>query len=203
MFVLSTTGVTARPASAHHPVLTGHRATSAETAIPMMDPTISQVVYGEITPESGQVWLAFDAPEGFDLYVQAGVPVFERRGGLPTGDGSGRARPVRRGCSLRCPGVLRGHGPLDLRRVLPPPLSRAVHEHELVVTSQRDGQATPGRALLPGWVVAVPHVVPGERDAAQVTQRVGPPPGAMTGGVGVHSCHLRSITGGVFVNAVR
>ena len=75
---LTALGWSAHRANAHHPIFTEHRATSADTAIPMMDPTISHVVYREITPETKRVWLAFDAPEGLDLYVQVGVPVIER-----------------------------------------------------------------------------------------------------------------------------
>jgi hypothetical protein len=41
-------------------------------------PHISQVIYREITEQTKQVWLAFDAKAGFELFIQIGVPVLER-----------------------------------------------------------------------------------------------------------------------------
>jgi len=63
---------------AHRPVFTDDAATGPGTAVPMGGPEVSQVVYREITEDSPQVWLRFDVPEDFQLYVQIGVPVLER-----------------------------------------------------------------------------------------------------------------------------
>ena len=63
---------------AHRPVFTEDAASSAETAIPMADPNISQVVYREITRKHPQVWLTFTVPRDFDLFIQIGVPVIDR-----------------------------------------------------------------------------------------------------------------------------
>jgi hypothetical protein len=63
---------------AHHPLFTDDKAASADTAIQVKDPQNSQVVYREITEESPQVWLSFEAPQDFKLFVQIGVPVIDR-----------------------------------------------------------------------------------------------------------------------------
>jgi hypothetical protein len=63
---------------AHRPLFTGDKATSPETAIRVQDPQISQVVYREITKESTQIWLSFEAPKDFKLFVQIGIPVIDR-----------------------------------------------------------------------------------------------------------------------------
>jgi len=63
---------------AHRPVFTEDAATDPETAIPLTEPAISQVVYREITEKSPQIWLGFDVPENFELYIQVGVPVIDR-----------------------------------------------------------------------------------------------------------------------------
>jgi hypothetical protein len=63
---------------AHRPIFTDHAASGPESAIPVADPAISQVVYREITETNPQVWLTFTVPEGFDLFVQIGVPVLPR-----------------------------------------------------------------------------------------------------------------------------
>jgi hypothetical protein len=67
-----------QPAMAHRPIFTEDRATGPDTAIQIKEPGISQVVYREITSESPQVWLSFDVPENYKLFVQIGVPVIER-----------------------------------------------------------------------------------------------------------------------------
>ena len=35
-------------------------------------------MYREITDNSPQIWLSFDVPKGFQLYIQVGVPVIDR-----------------------------------------------------------------------------------------------------------------------------
>jgi hypothetical protein len=63
---------------AHHPIFTDDKATGPETAIQIKEPQISQVVYREITSDSPQIWLSFEAPKDFKLFVQIGVPVIDR-----------------------------------------------------------------------------------------------------------------------------
>ena len=63
---------------AHRPVFTEDAAASSATAIRLTEPHISQVVYREITEKSSEVWLSFEVPEDFGLYIQIGVPVIDR-----------------------------------------------------------------------------------------------------------------------------
>jgi hypothetical protein len=65
-------------AQAHRPIFSDKAATDPNTAVLISQPTISQVIYREITDEADQVWLAFDVSEGFDLFIQIGVPVLDR-----------------------------------------------------------------------------------------------------------------------------
>jgi hypothetical protein len=65
-------------AHAHRPIFTDKAATDPNTAVIITEPTISQVIYREITEDAEQVWLAFDADEGFSLFIQIGVPVLNR-----------------------------------------------------------------------------------------------------------------------------
>jgi hypothetical protein len=66
------------PLWAHRPIFTEDKATSADTAIKVKEPQNSQVVYREITKDASHVWLSFDAPKDFKLFVQIGVPVIDR-----------------------------------------------------------------------------------------------------------------------------
>jgi hypothetical protein len=63
---------------AHRPVFTEDAATSSATAIRLTEPHISQVVYREIAKNSSEIWLTFEVPEDFELYIQIGVPVIDR-----------------------------------------------------------------------------------------------------------------------------
>ena len=63
-------------ALAHKPSF-GDSYVSAETAYIVSDPDISIVVYQELTCEQPELWLQFDAPDNFELYVQLGVPVID------------------------------------------------------------------------------------------------------------------------------
>ena len=63
-------------ALAHKPSFGGSYI-SAETAYIVSDPDISIVVYQELTCEQPELWLQFDAPDNFELYVQLGVPVMD------------------------------------------------------------------------------------------------------------------------------
>ena len=63
---------------AHRPIFTADKATGPDTAIPIKDPQVSQVVYREITKDSPQIWLSFDVPKDFKLFAQIGVPAIDR-----------------------------------------------------------------------------------------------------------------------------
>jgi len=78
LLVLLGCGVLPPPLWAHHPIFTEDKATSEDTAIKVKEPQNSQVVYREITKDAPQVWLSFEAPKEFKLFVQIGVPVIDR-----------------------------------------------------------------------------------------------------------------------------
>ena len=63
---------------AHRPIFTDDQATDPDTAIQIKAPQISQVVYREITKDSSQIWLSFEASKDFKLFVQIGIPVIDR-----------------------------------------------------------------------------------------------------------------------------
>jgi hypothetical protein len=65
-------------ALAHRPIFTEDKATAPETAILIKDPQMSQVVYREIAKDTPQIWLSFDVPKDFKLFVQIGVPAIDR-----------------------------------------------------------------------------------------------------------------------------
>ena len=44
----------------------------------MWDPEISIVVFRELTCEQPELWLAFDAVEGEEIWVQLGMPAIDR-----------------------------------------------------------------------------------------------------------------------------
>ena len=67
-----------RTAPAHRPIFSEKAATDPNTAVVITQPEVSQVIYREITAQAKQVWLAFDANEGFELFIQIGVPVIDR-----------------------------------------------------------------------------------------------------------------------------
>ena len=72
------TMILCRMSQAHRPVFSEKAATDPNTAVLITQPNISQVIYREITEDTKQVWLAFDADKGFKLFLQIGVPVLER-----------------------------------------------------------------------------------------------------------------------------
>jgi hypothetical protein len=63
-------------ASAHKPSF-GTYSTSTE-AYESEDPSVSIVLYQEVTCEDSTLWLTFEGQEGFELYLQAGVPQIDR-----------------------------------------------------------------------------------------------------------------------------
>ena len=70
LFLFNTTALAHKPSFGPNP--------SIADAFQVDDPNISIVVYQDITCEEDQLWLEFSAEEGFELYVQAGIPVIER-----------------------------------------------------------------------------------------------------------------------------
>jgi hypothetical protein len=66
----------ALPADAHKPAFGDY--SSIDDPYFVEDPSISMVLYHEVTCESDQVWLQFNAEAGSDLYMQLGVPQLER-----------------------------------------------------------------------------------------------------------------------------
>lgn len=65
-------------AQAHRPIFSEKSTTSPESAVIITEPDVSQVIYREITENTPQVWLAFNANEGFELFIQIGIPVLDR-----------------------------------------------------------------------------------------------------------------------------
>jgi len=65
-------------ADAHKPRFTEGRGKSPDQAIWVKNVKISQVYYHQVTPETSQVWLNFNADKGQKLFVQLGVPVLDR-----------------------------------------------------------------------------------------------------------------------------
>jgi len=63
---------------AHRPIFSEKATTGPETAILVTEPAVSQVIYREMTEKTPQIWLAFDANEGFELFIQIGVPALDR-----------------------------------------------------------------------------------------------------------------------------
>jgi endoglucanase len=71
-------GILCSLAQAHRPIFSDKTATDPNAAVLISQPAISQVIYREITDDADQVWLAFDVNEGFDLFIQIGVPALDR-----------------------------------------------------------------------------------------------------------------------------
>lgn len=65
-------------AEAHRPIFSEQKAVTAEDAVIIADPCVSQVIYREITEKTPQLWLGFDVEADFELFVQIGVPALER-----------------------------------------------------------------------------------------------------------------------------
>ena len=89
-------------AQAHRPIFSQKSATDPNTAVLITQPHISQVIYREITEQAKQVWLAFDAKAGFELFIQIGVPVLER------------LKDFRPAMLVVGPGLLEGDFPIEL-----------------------------------------------------------------------------------------
>ncbi|NIV31895.1 MAG: hypothetical protein GWN58_21135 [Anaerolineae bacterium] len=69
-------------AFAHRPLPFGGAYDDPEHALYLKETDVSQVVYYELTSETSELWLAFEAEGGEDLYLNLGVPVIERLRGF-------------------------------------------------------------------------------------------------------------------------
>ena len=63
---------------AHHYVADDGSHTGAGEALYLPDVTLSQVLYHDVTPDTAQVWVAFDGKAGDLVYFQLGVPYLTR-----------------------------------------------------------------------------------------------------------------------------
>jgi len=63
---------------AHNYVADDGSHTDAGKALYLRDVTLSQVLYHEVTPDSSQVWIAFNGKAGDSVYFQLGVPYLTR-----------------------------------------------------------------------------------------------------------------------------
>jgi len=63
---------------AHKPIFTSQEGTDSNTAVTIEHPNISQVIYRELSDDTPQLWLAFEAVKDFELFVQIGIPVIEQ-----------------------------------------------------------------------------------------------------------------------------
>lgn len=78
-FILLTALLALTPRAEAHRLIKNHEPhATSETAIPIENPDISQVVYHEITESTPQIWLSFQGKAGQNLYTQLGVPRLER-----------------------------------------------------------------------------------------------------------------------------
>jgi hypothetical protein len=68
------------PADAHRPTF-GEGYGSDESAFEIEDPDISIVLYKEISCDDPQLWMTYEAEEGYPLYIQLGVPSIYRLAG--------------------------------------------------------------------------------------------------------------------------
>lgn len=65
-------------ALAHRPIFSDGTAEGYESAIPVEDVGLSQVVYHEVTQDSPRVWLTFEGTAGQELYLQIAYPDIPR-----------------------------------------------------------------------------------------------------------------------------
>ena len=76
--VLLTSLLLAGQAHAHKPILSDGTAVDAEHAIQIDDIAVSYVVYHEVTDGTKQLWIAFNAVAGQQVYAQLGIPMIDR-----------------------------------------------------------------------------------------------------------------------------
>lgn len=65
------------PAWAHKPYFHNGKAGTPETAVPIHDIDLSQVIYAELTEDAPQVWLRCDAKQGQEIKLELGMPFLE------------------------------------------------------------------------------------------------------------------------------
>ena len=76
--LLLLTFIFTEPIFAHKPIWSDKPAVDFNTAIALIDPNISQVVYRYLPAGPNQIWTTQTAHADFELYVQIGVPVIDR-----------------------------------------------------------------------------------------------------------------------------
>lgn len=62
---------------AHRYIPTAGTHDTAETAVPVADPGVSQVAYQQVTEAVQRIWLVFDGAAGQQVMIQLGVPELE------------------------------------------------------------------------------------------------------------------------------
>lgn len=65
-------------ASAHVPIFSNGSAVGPESAYDVNEPTVSRVVYHEMTESAGQVWVTFEGQAGTRVPFRLGVPLIDR-----------------------------------------------------------------------------------------------------------------------------
>ena len=63
---------------AHRPISSDLAANDPNTAILVDRPVVSQVIYRPLDADHRQIWLAFEARAGFDLFIELVVSVLDR-----------------------------------------------------------------------------------------------------------------------------
>jgi hypothetical protein len=63
---------------AHKPIWSNELGIDANTAIQLIDPNVSQVVYRPLPAGCHQIWTTCTASGNFNMYLQIGVPVLDR-----------------------------------------------------------------------------------------------------------------------------
>lgn len=102
---------------AHNPFFASIPPVSAETAIKILDPSISRVFYSLVNPLAPYTWFVFNARKGDSISLSVGVPYIERlRGLVPIALLIGPGLPA----SDLPFGIPDGYGSIVLENSLPP-----------------------------------------------------------------------------------
>ena len=74
MVVMGLTAMVSGNSWAHRYIPNEGAHTSADTAIPIDDINVSQVVYHTVTPDKQTIWMSFEGKSGYVAKIQNGVP---------------------------------------------------------------------------------------------------------------------------------
>ncbi len=66
--------IAAAPVLAHRPIFSDKSAVDPQNAVVIAEPDISQVIYRPLSKEAPRLWLTFEVKQGFELFIQIGVP---------------------------------------------------------------------------------------------------------------------------------